>query len=126
MDKHFGYLLKGAHNVQFQTYRYRSLHLLANLNFITIAGVLFFAIWLLVWLKEFCKRRIGPQLTKDRVYQSNYNPNMQNFVTRFIYECYFEMFLCTLISVAAERTVYTDDNFSSDQVKEAKKLGQSD
>ena len=51
---------------------------------------------------------------------------MHNFFTRFTYECFFELFLCALISIAAERTVYTGDNFSTNEAKEAKKAGQAD
>ena len=71
MERSYGHLLEGAHNVQFQTFGYRSLYLPANLNWILIAGSVFMAIWLLIWIKEICKVRFGRNASKERVYVEN-------------------------------------------------------
>ena len=47
---------------------------------------------------------------------------MQNFTVRFVYETFFELVLCVMISLAV-RDPYTADNFSTQAQIDAKMTG---
>ena len=108
MQKKFGYLSKGALNARFATFGYRSLYIIGNLNWIFIFGIFALLLLVLAYLKDSCVKRT--RSVREKFWLESHGPWMHNFTLRFVYEAFFELILCAMISLSKRQT-YTGDNF---------------
>ena len=79
---------------------YKSYGIHGNIGHLTLVYIPCIAlIWICAWLKDFLVRRYDV-VTKVKPITTTHEPWMHNFANRFLYEIYFELLLCVLISLS--------------------------
>ena len=117
MIHEFGHVQEGGHNERFVGFGYESIYLLSNLNIIVLLAVLVLFMWALLWLKDFFANRCSKRLNlKERIWYDDFEGRWHNLAHRFTYEIFLELLICGMISLAV-RNPYTDDNFSTEDMK---------
>ena len=115
MNHQFGYLQEGGHDPRFVGFGYESLYTIANLNFICFAAALVIVMWIILAFKDCIVAKFGRICRlRERIWYDRFEVRWYNLAQRFTYEVFFELLICTMISIAMRRP-YTDDNFSTDR-----------